>query len=123
MPATDEPDVPPAAGWEPCPPGEIARLGRKLRGRKSRRTFLRTAAATAATALTAGGVIAVIVGRQNKEYDYGGIVCSEVVPLAPAYLAGDVPEPTRSKVATHIALCPNCGPYYQKLRTERDRAG
>jgi hypothetical protein len=40
MPRPDRPDAP-EPEWEPCAPGAVAQLGKKLRGRKSRRAALR----------------------------------------------------------------------------------
>ncbi len=117
MPRRDQTDAALPPRWEPCAPGEIARLGKRLRIRKSRRVFLRSGMTAVASILAGGGVVWLARGRQREEeYDYGGITCSAVDPLAMDYLAGKVPEPTKSKIAKHIARCPECGPRFQEMR-------
>ncbi len=124
MSRTDRPETPLPPEWEPCAPGDVARLGKKLRGRKTRRVFLRATVATAASVLAAGGGVWLAFGRRRAgEYDYGGIVCSEVVRLGPDYMAGKVPEPTRSQIAEHVAKCPRCGPLFKQMREQMDQTG
>ena len=124
MSRNDQPETPLPPEWEPCPRGEVARLGKKLRGRKSRRAFLRATVATAASVLAAGGGVWLAFGRRGDgEYEYGGIACSEVVRQGPDYMAGKVPEPTRSKIAEHVARCPRCGPLFKKMEAEMSRMG
>ncbi|VTT99540.1 unnamed protein product [Gemmataceae bacterium] len=122
MSRTDQPDSPPPE-WEPCAPGEVARLGKKLRGRKTRRVFLRAAVAAASAVVTGGGVWLAFGHRRGGEYDYGGIVCSEVVRQGADYMAGKVPEPTRSQIAEHVARCPRCGPLFKQMREQMDQMG
>ena len=124
MSRTDQPDPPPPPQWEPCAPGEVARLGKKLRGRKTRRVFLRASVTTAASLLAAGGGLWLAFGRrENGEYDYGGIACSEVVRQGKDYMAGTVPEPTRSQIAEHVAKCPRCGPLFKQMREQMNQMG
>lgn len=105
--------------WSPLPPGEVARLGKKLRVRKSRRHFLRTTVATAASVLATGGGVWLLLGRRgDSEFDYGGIVCSEVVRQGHEYMEGKVPEPNKSRITEHVALCPRCGPMFKQMREQ-----
>ncbi len=110
-------------GWEPAPAGAVARLAQHLRRRSSRRRFLRTAVAVASVGAAGGGVWLLWPRSGDGEYEYGGIVCSEVVRQGPDYMAGKVPEPTRSKIAEHVARCPRCGPLFKKMEAEMSRMG
>lgn len=122
MSRTEQPDsLPPE--WEPCAPGEVARLGKKLRGRKTRRAVLRATAGTVAAALTAGGLWLALGSRENGEYDYGGITCGEVVRRGREYMTGGVSELTRARIAEHVARCPRCGPLFRQLREQMDQMG
>jgi hypothetical protein len=124
MSRTDQTNATPPPEWEPCAPGEVAQLGKKLRGRKTRRVFLRASVVTAASLLAAGGGLWLAFGRRGDgEYDYGGITCSEVVRQGKEYMAGKVPEPTRSKIAEHVAKCPRCGPLFKQMREQMDQMG
>ena len=121
MSRNNQPDAPLPPEWEPCAPCEVARLGKKLRARKTRRVFLR---ATAVSVLAAGGGLWLAFGqRRAGEYDYGRIACSEVIRQGPDYMVGKVPEPTRSKIAEHVAKCPRCGPLFKQMREQMDQMG
>ncbi len=122
MSANIQPEAPQPDEWSPLPPGEVARLGKKLRVRKSRRFFLQTTVATATSVLAAGGGVWLLLGRQgDSEFDYGGIVCSEVVRQGHEYMEGKVPEPTKSRITEHVALCPRCGPLFKQMREQMGR--
>ncbi len=122
MSRTNPNDSPPSPEWEPCALGEVARLGKKLRGRKTRRMFLRASVATAASVLAAGGGVWLAFGyERDGEYDYGGIGCSEVVRLSREYMEGKVPQPTQSQIAAHVAKCPRCGPLFKQMREQMGR--
>ncbi len=114
MPRTDQPDsLPPE--WEPCAPGEVARLGKRLRGRKTRRAVLRATAGTVGAALAAGGFW-LALGRAEREHDYGGLTCAEVARRGAEYVAGTVPEPLRARIAEHVARCPRCAPLFEQMQ-------
>lgn len=104
----------PPVDWEPAPADAVARLVRQLRRRRSRRQFLR-AATSAASVLAVGGASWLLWPRCGNDFDYGGINCTEVVRLGHDYMAGNVSEPTRGRIAAHVARCPHCGPLYKKM--------
>lgn len=111
-----ENDQPLLRGWSQAPPGEVAQLGRKLRARRSRRLFLKSAAATAAGVLlaTSGAGLWWLFGR-HREYDYGGITCSEAIRLARPYMMGQLPAADRERVRQHVAQCSVCGPRFRQM--------
>ncbi|VTT99552.1 : zf-HC2 [Gemmataceae bacterium] len=111
------------AGWEPAPADAVARLGHQLRRKSSRRAFLRTATAVASVGAAGGGLWLLWSRDSSRECDYGGIVCSEVVKRGSDYVAGKVPEPTRSQIAEHVAKCPRCGPLFKRMEDEMSGAG
>ncbi len=122
MSANQQPEAPRPDEWSPLPEGEVARLGKKLRGRKSRRVFLRATVATAASVVATGGTAWLLLGRRGDgQYDYGGIACSEVVRQGKDYMEGKVPEPTKSQIAEHVAHCPRCGPLFEQMREQMGR--
>jgi hypothetical protein len=99
--------------WGPCPPGAFEQLAAKLRARRRRRFFLRTAVTGAGVAAAAGVGWLAWSMNQDKPADFGGIACPEVVRLGPEYAKGDLSKELREKIRIHISLCPNCGPYYR----------
>ena len=122
MSANHQPEDPRPDDWSPLPAGEVALLGKKLRGRKSRRVFLRATVATAASVLATGGGVWLLLGRRGDgQYEYGGIVCSEVVRQGKDYMEGKVPEPTKSQITEHVARCPRCGPLFEQMREQMGR--
>lgn len=113
----------PSPGWEPAPADEIAQLGKRLRRRGSRRQFLRIAASAASVLATGGGVWLLWPDSGEREYDFAGIRCSEVVGHGKDYMAGRVPEPTRGQITAHVARCPHCGPLFKKMEAEMSGMG
>jgi hypothetical protein len=93
--------------WEPCPPGEFARLSRKLRARRQRRTFLQAAALTAITAAT-GGAAWLALRPDPMPTNPGGISCSEVRRLGDDYQSGKITGCLREQIRTHLTQCPEC---------------
>ena len=83
--------------------------------------FLRTSVA-AASVLAAGTATWLLLGRRDDgSFDFGGIKCGEVVRQGKEYMQGKVAEPVRTRIAEHVALCPRCGPLFQKMRDQMDR--
>jgi|SoiMetStandDraft_2_1073263.scaffolds.fasta_scaffold560479_1 Putative zinc-finger len=112
----DEGPLPP--GWGRCPPGEVSRLGRRLRGRRRRRLFLRAAVTTAAGVFVTGGVLGLWRAFSRPgEYDYGGITCAEVVRLLDDYAAKKLPPADQDRVREHLARCPKCRPLSDRIRS------
>jgi hypothetical protein len=112
----DEPPV--APGWENSPPGEVRRLRQRLRGRRRRRAFLRAAATAAAGLFVTGGGLALWWGLvRPREYDYGGITCSEVRRLAEDYRMGKLAAAERERVRVHLARCPHCKLFFERMRS------
>lgn len=101
------------AEWGPCPPGAFERLSAKLRARRRRRIFLRTAVAGAGIAAAAGVGWLAWGLNQEKPGDFGGIACPEVVRLGPEYAKGELSKDLSEKIRIHISLCSKCGPYYR----------
>ena len=56
----------------------------------------------------------------------GGASCIEVARTLQQYLDGDLDEPTRSRVAAHLAVCRRCGldeQAYREILTALSRQG
>lgn len=100
--------------WKPCAAGEISGMVTSLRKARRRRSVLR--AAGVASVLIAVCATGWHASAQPAEYDYGGIVCSEVRQLASQYLSGHLAEDITRAIDKHLAQCPNCGPKMETMR-------
>lgn len=100
--------------WEPCPHGTIVQMVSSIKTRCRRRQAGRVAVMS--LMLVGIGVAGWLMTTQQSEYEYGGIVCSEVRRLAPGYLSGKLDEDTSRQIAVHLSLCPTCGPTMQEMR-------
>ena len=109
----DDEALPP--GWERSPPEAVLRLGKRLRGRKTRRQFLR-GAATAAGLMVTGGTFGLWwAASRPHEYDYGGITCSQVRSLMNDMPEKKLPPAEEARVREHLALCSHCRPLLEKM--------
>lgn len=106
----------PPDDWLPTGGGEVARLSRRLKARKTRRQFLKAGGGVVGGLLAvAGGWLAVRTATREREYDFGGITCSEAMARADAMMKGrKLPDTEMMQVKEHVTLCPNC-----KLKFER----
>jgi len=103
-----------SAEWEPCSPGELRRLARRLGRRRQRRNFLRSAAVVAAVAAT-GGVALWLWADNPLEPSYGGITCSKVKARADAYRKGELSADVCDRIRQHLARCGPCCAFYRNL--------
>jgi len=105
----------PPDDWQPASGGEVVRLTHRLKGRKSRRQFLKAGGGVVGGLLAvAGGWLA--VRSATREYDFGGITCSVAMARADAKLKGKMlPEAEMMQVKEHVMLCPNCKPKFEKM--------
>lgn len=103
------------SGWDRCPPGKLFGLGRRLRGRKTRRQFLKGAAAAVGVLVTGGAFGLWWAARRTREFDFGGITCSQVIPLMGDYMARKLPLADQTRVGEHLALCPRCRALLEKM--------
>jgi len=104
-----------SSAWRRCPPGEFERLAERLRTRRQRRHFLRTAGAVAASIAAGGGLLLWNSSRPSGMTPPGGLTCDEVQQFVAAYAAGKLDEPTRQRVREHVSKCPRCGPRFQAM--------
>jgi hypothetical protein len=84
--------------------------------RKRRRALMQIGGIAASVAVA--GPAAYLAGRWligPTEYDYGGIACSEVMPLMPKYRAEQLPARQMGQIAVHLSECPKCGPAYDRM--------
>jgi len=110
---------PPPDEWQPADGGEVVRLTRRLKGRKSRRQFLKASGGIvgALLAVTAGWLtLRSATPTPKLEYDFGGITCSEAMARADSMTKGKkLPEAERMQVQEHVMLCPNCKPKFEQM--------
>ena len=102
--------------WRPADGDEVVRLAHHMKRRKSRRQFLKTGGGIA------GGLLALVGGwwvvrsaTRKREYDFGGITCSEVAARADDFMQGRLPADEAAKVKQHVKLCPNCKPKFERM--------
>ena len=107
----------PPDDWQPASGGEVVRLTRRMKGRKSRRQFLQAGGGVVGGLLAvAGGLLAVRSATREREYDYGGITCREAMARADAMMKGQkLPDAEVMQVKEHVMLCPNCKPKFEKM--------
>jgi hypothetical protein len=106
---------------EPCPPGELRTIADRTKPRRRRDALRQIGGVTAALiAAGAGGYLVSEWLWGVREYDYGGIVCSQVVPLFRDYHAKSLDVETSRKIAVHLEQCSQCGPAYQRLVEKMD---
>lgn len=110
-PKTTQPD-----DWQPARGDEVVHLARLMRGRKTRRKFLKAGVGVA------GGLIALVGGwwlfrlaSSEREYDFGGITCSEVAASSDDFMQGRLPPDQATKVKQHVRRCPNCKPKFERM--------
>ncbi len=108
---------PPHDDWQPAAGGEVVRLTRRMKGRKSRRQFLKAGGGVVGGLLAvAGGWFAVHSATREREYDFGGITCSVAMARAEAMMNGQkLPDAEMMQVKEHVMLCPNCKPRFEKM--------
>ncbi|MBI1904080.1 MAG: zf-HC2 domain-containing protein [Planctomycetia bacterium] len=112
-----------SALWQPCPPGTLADLAGRLRGRRRRR-FLARLAVAPLVLLAAGAAAMVAIGRNDprpgETNPPGGSVaikCKECKQLLPLYLAGSLPPDQTEKMRVHLAKCRPCREVMEKMRS------
>jgi len=107
----------PPDDWQPTSGGEVVRLTRRLKGRKSRRQFLKAGGGVVGGLLAlAGGWWLFRLATSKREYDFGGIKCREAMARADAMMKGNkLPEAEMMQVKEHVMLCPNCKPKFEQM--------
>ncbi len=71
---------------------------------------------------TAGSLLAAVGGWafirstiREREYEFGGLTCSEVVACGDDFLQGRLSPAEAAKVKQHIVLCPRCKPKFGEM--------
>jgi hypothetical protein len=94
--------------WQACPPGEVGRLVDGLQNRNRALATQRRMVAAALLLMTAFTGYYFVGVLPNAEPNYGGIVCSRLMELAPQFMAGTLDAEASSWVKTHLAHCKHC---------------
>ena len=107
----------PADDWQPASGGEVVRLTRRMKGRKSRRQFLKASGGVVGGLLAVGGGwIAVRSVSREREYDFGGITCRVAMARADAMMKGQkLPDAEMMQVKEHVMRCPICKPKFEQM--------
>ena len=58
--------------------------------------------------MAGGGVFFTSRIRNEKDYDFGGITCTEVRAYLPQMMAGKLDQESMMRIQKHLELCPNC---------------
>lgn len=95
--------------WQPCQRGSLQKIVRTAETRRRRRQLLQVVTSGVAI-LIAGASLGVLahLATQSSENYYGGIACSEVLEIAPAYMAGTLDAAQAASFETHLAHCEKC---------------
>jgi hypothetical protein len=93
----------------------VERLAHKLRARRRRRLFLRSAVGVVGAAAAAGGLWVGWTLYESADYTYGGVSCTEVQKLASQFGRGELSEELSAKVRNHVRQCPRCGPRFKAM--------
>lgn len=88
-------------------------------GRRRRRA---TRVAMMSIFICGGGFGVWSITNSPVEYDYGGILCSEVRRLAPKFIKDALDNQTTAKIEAHLRACPSCGPAMQNRSSDRHAA-
>ena len=112
-----------SALWQECPPGTLANLAGRLRGRRRRRFLARLAVAP--LVLLAGATVTMIVLGKNdppkRDTNPSGaslaIKCKECKQLLPLYLTHSLPPDQTEKMRVHLAKCRPCREVMEQMRS------
>jgi len=111
-----QPNSIPSDSWGPCPPGTLGRIAAERPGQDGSDWLLRGIGATAVVLFVlAVGYIFVNRFGPVPEYRYGGITCTKVRQMMPAFAAGDLDEQTADKIRKHLDLCVYCEDAYRRM--------
>ena len=120
MTATDD-----QQDWDACPAGELTKMVQARSAQRRRKTVDRLAvvAAGALVCLAIGGFT---LGLFTPEPDAGGrhgdLACSEVLPLLPGYIEGEIDDDQQRRVAAHLEHCPGCKSRYEQMMQQVSQA-
>lgn len=102
--------------WRACPQGELQRMVQGIRIWQRRRMLKQLGTATASLFLAGGaGYVAADLWLWSDGSPPGGIACSDVMRLLPAYRARKLKLEMAEKVSAHLENCPRCGPAYEQM--------
>lgn len=103
--------------WHPARADEVVRLARLMKRRRGRRQLLKAGAGLVGGAFALAGtwLLLQLLSRE-REYDFGGLTCSEALACADEYLHGRLPAEQAARVDEHVRRCPNCGPRFPRAR-------
>jgi predicted anti-sigma-YlaC factor YlaD len=60
------------------------------------------------------------MAQDSAEHTSPDITCREVAEWTSAYLEAHVDDPTKIRIALHLAACAGCETYVQQIATVRD---
>jgi hypothetical protein len=94
--------------WQACPPGEVGRLVDGLLNRNRALAAQRRTVAAVLLLMTAFTGYYFVGVLPNSDPNYGGIVCSRLMELAPQFLAGTLDAETSGRINVHRKHCKHC---------------
>ena len=109
-------DVADGGSWRKCVPGELTELAAQHRHRQQRRALVRNLSIAAAGCAVVGVASVLWMQERERRFAPGGLVCDEVTPLLPAYIANQLDARRVAQVRKHLASCEHCTERLKKLQ-------
>lgn len=103
--------------WQPCPQGELSRLGRRLARHRQRRVLLKKAGyvGAAAVVVATGAFIFVPRSANPDKPPLASVSCKSVWENRQAFAAGTLDPNLREQIVYHLEHCGKCERKYRDL--------
>lgn len=109
----------PQDDWTPCEAGALHRLARQAKSRRRLWDLSRAAGVAGLVALVLGiGFWSLGPGAGARDYNFGGIACSQVQQHMEAFAAGSLPDELAQRIRVHLEECPHCRELMKQMEGE-----
>lgn len=107
--------------WQPCAPGTLTGIAASVRARRRRRTAWLAAGTLCSVVLV--GVLSYMIWKPGqREFNFGGIACSEVRANMVDYRMQRLPPDVSRRIALHMEQCPSCQEYMKRMQAQQAAA-
>lgn len=105
----------PADDWHSASHGEVVQLTRGLRGRRTRRQFLRLSGIGVGLLAVSGGWWMFRTSRRADAERLGGLTCAEVAAHADDWKQNRLSPDLAAQMLAHVTQCPRCQPMFESM--------